>query len=245
MRTVPNPDGTQAVPPENKFKSTVAIDGAVVATLAAMAADSAWSANDAARRARNRINQREKKISKGTASALEREFLDTDREMARRGATHTRDGLRAIRTACVTLGIDEARLGLTEDRFGDAIHEVPALSPDDGEGPNAEQCLAMLIAMHVRNAMEDFHVEHLSDSQMAELNPIIRNAIYDMLWAMSDRVEKSAVERKVAAELINFQRMLLPNYWEQPQLTEEVIELVTRYAQEAQEATTLNSETQP
>jgi hypothetical protein len=33
------------------------------------------------------------------------------------------------------------------------------------------------IAMCVRNAMENFHCAHLSDEQMSELNPIIRNAI--------------------------------------------------------------------
>src|SRR5258708_6012326 len=36
---------------------------------------------------------------------------------------------------------------------------------------------AMIVAMTVRNAMEDFHCEHLTDEQMRQLNPIIRNAI--------------------------------------------------------------------
>ena len=35
------------------------------------------------------------------------------------------------------------------------------------------QDLAMYIAMAVRNAMEDYHCEHLSDEQMKELNPIV------------------------------------------------------------------------
>ena len=39
------------------------------------------------------------------------------------------------------------------------------------------------IAIVVRNAMEDFHCKHLSDEQMKELNPIIRNAIYTALYA--------------------------------------------------------------
>jgi hypothetical protein len=30
----------------------------------------------------------------------------------------------------------------------------------------------MRLAMYVRNAIEDFHVKHLSDTQMKELNPI-------------------------------------------------------------------------
>lgn len=41
--------------------------------------------------------------------------------------------------------------------------------------------ISKLIAMNVRNEMEDFHVRHLSDEQMRELNPIIRNAIYTTL----------------------------------------------------------------
>ena len=43
--------------------------------------------------------------------------------------------------------------------------------------PSTEaQALAMYIASVVRNAMEDFHGRHLSDEQMKELNPIVRNA---------------------------------------------------------------------
>ena len=47
-----------------------------------------------------------------------------------------------------------------------------------------ENYLAKLIAAAVRNAMEDFHVKYLSDKQMEELNPIIRNAIYTALIMM-------------------------------------------------------------
>lgn len=40
---------------------------------------------------------------------------------------------------------------------------------------------AKAIAAYVRYNMEDFHSEHLSNKQMKELNPIIRNAIYTFL----------------------------------------------------------------
>jgi hypothetical protein len=40
---------------------------------------------------------------------------------------------------------------------------------------------AKVIAAYVRCYMEDFHSKHLSDAQMKELNPIIRNAIYTFL----------------------------------------------------------------
>ncbi len=43
---------------------------------------------------------------------------------------------------------------------------------------------AKIYAMIVRNAMEDFHCKYLSDAQMRELNPIVRNAIYTALYCM-------------------------------------------------------------
>ena len=46
------------------------------------------------------------------------------------------------------------------------------------------QDMAKFLAMLVRNGMEDFHHNHLSDEQMKELNPIIRNAIYTGLHAL-------------------------------------------------------------
>ena len=46
---------------------------------------------------------------------------------------------------------------------------------------NDKNLLAKTIAAVVRNAMEDFHVKYLTDEQMKELNPIIRNAIYTIL----------------------------------------------------------------
>lgn len=40
---------------------------------------------------------------------------------------------------------------------------------------------AKAIAAYIRLNMEDFHCEHLSNAQMKELNPLIRNAIYTFL----------------------------------------------------------------
>ena len=48
-----------------------------------------------------------------------------------------------------------------------------------------EKSVALYISMVVRNAMEDFHGKHLSDAQMKEINPIIRNAVYTALYALS------------------------------------------------------------
>lgn len=40
---------------------------------------------------------------------------------------------------------------------------------------------AKVIASYVRYNIEDFHCQHLSDKQMRELNPLIRNAVYTAL----------------------------------------------------------------
>lgn len=81
--------------------------------------------------------------------------------------------------------------------------------------------MAMFLAMVIRNAMEDFHHSHLSDEQMKELNPIIRNAIYTGLQALRyyDRSEG-------ARSFADFQKMLIPKYWEQPELMTDFVESV-------------------
>lgn len=81
-----------------------------------------------------------------------------------------------------------------------------------------EQDIATFLAMCVRNAMEDFHVDYLSDAQMKELNPIIRNAIYTGLYAASRQIED---ER--CGAYVNFTLMLIPTYWEPPLLLPDLI----------------------
>ena len=76
------------------------------------------------------------------------------------------------------------------------------------------QEMDMYIAQVVRNEMEDFHVEHLSDAQMRELNPIIRNAVYTALYA----AEQAAQGSKGAGIWMHFHSRW-PDYWEPPELT--------------------------
>ena len=81
--------------------------------------------------------------------------------------------------------------------------------------------LAMYLASVVRNEMEDFHCRHLSDEQMKELNPIIRDAIYTALYA------HEIYNRSVAAQsFVDFSVRLIPGYWEEPKLTESFLESV-------------------
>src|SRR5262245_10928795 len=83
------------------------------------------------------------------------------------------------------------------------------------------QELAMYLASVVRNAMEDFHCRYLSDEQMKELNPIIRNAIYTALYAREN------YGRSVAAQsFVDFSVRLIPSYWEEPTLTDDFLKSV-------------------
>ena len=64
---------------------------------------------------------------------------------------------------------------------------------------------AKAVAAYVRMNMEDFHCKHLSDEQMKELNPIIRNAIYTFLI---DERDKNTISISSVCKLN------LPSYWE-------------------------------
>jgi hypothetical protein len=89
---------------------------------------------------------------------------------------------------------------------------------------NAKEALqtwAKVIAMHVRNEMEDFHCQHLSDEQMKELNPIIRKAIYETLRQLYFLKKGTKKQQLVAVQSIHHLFLLLPDYWEAPELTEE------------------------
>ena len=72
---------------------------------------------------------------------------------------------------------------------------------------------AKYIATVVRNAMEDFHCKHLSDAQMEELNPVIRNAVYTAIYAFESRKES-----RISETFVDFHLMSIPKYWEEPEL---------------------------
>ena len=82
---------------------------------------------------------------------------------------------------------------------------------------------AMMVAMTVRNAMEDFHCEHLTDEQMRQLNPIVRNAIATALHAF-ENYESSEPARK----FMDFQHRCIPAYWEPPELLEGYVKFWRR-----------------
>jgi len=55
--------------------------------------------------------------------------------------------------------------------------------------------------MVVRNAMEDFRCWHLTDEQMKEMNPIIRNAIYTALYAIRHAETEPCCQRFLECRL--------------------------------------------
>ncbi len=73
--------------------------------------------------------------------------------------------------------------------------------------------LSLIIAMYIRNEMERFHSEHLSDEQMKKLNPIIRQAVYNILRYLTLAAnEKMSSKKNAAQALITFQMQLIPDY---------------------------------
>lgn len=89
--------------------------------------------------------------------------------------------------------------------------------------------MSLLIAAAIRNAMEDFHVKHLSDEQMRELNPIIRNAVFTALHAA-----QSIDWSQAARTYVDYQSQHIPPYWEQPELLTGYRESLKRYGEDDQ-----------
>lgn len=92
------------------------------------------------------------------------------------------------------------------------------LNAVSGANPEALQGFAMLIAVNVRNGMEQFHVENLSDAQMKQLNPLIRNSIYEALLAIA-----KSNKNINCARIVDFLFKSIPPYWEMPELEENTL----------------------
>lgn len=91
-----------------------------------------------------------------------------------------------------------------------------------------DQKLANYIAMVIRNAMEDFHCRHLTDDQMKELNPIIRNAVCTALHAFNNYEKADA-----AAGFVDFNLRMIPKYWEEPELLDDYVQMWELRGQES------------
>ncbi|HUD05481.1 MAG TPA: hypothetical protein VMR18_00970 [Candidatus Saccharimonadales bacterium] len=78
------------------------------------------------------------------------------------------------------------------------------------------QQTVMLIAIYVRNAMEDFHVKNLSDAHMKELNKIIRQSLYEIMTKIEDE--------KTNSRDLMYLVWLTPSYWEIPDDDHSIID---------------------
>ena len=90
-------------------------------------------------------------------------------------------------------------------------------TPTDKDIQKVLKNQSKFISIVIRNAMEDFHTNHLSDEQMKELNPLIRNAVYTALFTMQYCNDSAR-----AREYIDEQIKMIPRYWEEPELVVEL-----------------------
>jgi hypothetical protein len=75
-----------------------------------------------------------------------------------------------------------------------------------------------IIAIVVRNNMEDFHAEgNLSDEQMAKLNPLIREGIFNALFTIVHGDKDDYLK-----QYIGYHLQSIPDYWEDPQLSKKL-----------------------
>ena len=74
------------------------------------------------------------------------------------------------------------------------------------------QARSKYVAIVIRNAMEGFHHKHLTDEQMKELNPIVRDAVYTAIYALETKVIS-----KASKDFVEYHLESIPRYWEEPQ----------------------------
>ena len=86
-------------------------------------------------------------------------------------------------------------------------------SPIDRKIQEGMKFQSKYISIVIRNSMEDFHTKYLSDAQMKELNPVIRNAVYTVLYTMQYYKDSDRIK-----EFMDSQVEQIPSYWEEPEL---------------------------
>jgi hypothetical protein len=152
-----------------------------------------------------------RECSRGTFRNFAARFC-TDEEVARFRRDETAQEAKSLFDALQ--GRVSGLMSTAHQNQGEQI-EKTAGTP---QATHTQRISTRLIAMIVRNAMEDFHAAHLSDDQMRELNPIIRNAICTGLHAL-DNLSDQRVMAYVA-----LQTAMIPAYWEEPELLEDYLE---------------------
>jgi len=68
----------------------------------------------------------------------------------------------------------------------------------------------VVLAMQVRNALETFHTQNLSDAEMHELNMIVRQALFDAVSLLESEDDLEAQRQ------VDYLVAMIPDYWEIP-----------------------------
>jgi hypothetical protein len=151
--------------------------------------------------------------------------LDVDPD-APSGARHVSVALRDVRgetPADVWQAVWDAHIALVtadrEDR--ERAAEIAAVDDALFGVDDSERHLAAVFAMHVRNALEDFHVQHLDDDQMAQLNPIVRDAILEVLVMLRHSADPQSPLHANAELGLAFAANMVPSYWEPAELSKD------------------------
>jgi hypothetical protein len=100
----------------------------------------------------------------------------------------------------------------------DVTQRVQKDVPTSEDRPSREALVqaAMVIARFVRDALEDFHCDHLTDEQMAELNPLVRKGIVEAL-VIIEALTSPDPELRAGAEAA-LALNAPPSDWEQPEV---------------------------
>jgi hypothetical protein len=89
------------------------------------------------------------------------------------------------------------------------------------------QVEAMVIAFIVRGEMENFHIKHLSQAQMKELNILIRQGIYNGLEIIR---RAGKLKKNKWGEIMSAVFVSIPDYWEAP--NDEAITKISKTMEE-------------
>lgn len=124
-------------------------------------------------------------------------------------------------------------------------YEEASATPDEGLLE-----VTKIVAMTIRNNLEAIHgpspltegdgrkCDSLTDEQMAQINPLVRNAVVSALHAL---VEAGWMTINLDAKMTSpqaysylmFQRLLVPGYWEEPEMTDDYKETRDRTDEDA------------
>ncbi|SFS61720.1 hypothetical protein [Mucilaginibacter polytrichastri] len=75
------------------------------------------------------------------------------------------------------------------------------LQASSDNNTDAIKHILKIIALAVRTEIEGFHIKHFSDNQMKELNPLIRQGVYNALFAYAN-VTEIVIQRNLFITLI-------------------------------------------